>query len=314
MGRSSARASSSVRREASVADARRLADRGTVAAAIVIPRGFSAAVAGGRPARIVVLGNVDSAIGSLVAESIARSYGARIDGVRIATAAAGGSGRAAQLATAAERPIAIQDVSTQRKELDATTFYAAGMAVFFLFFTVQLGVASLLDERRDGTLARMLVAPVRHGAILVGKLLTSVVLGVTSMAVLAVATHLALGAHWGDPLGVALLIVCGVLAATAVMALIATLARTPDQAQSWGSMAALILGMLGGSFFPIAQAGGALAALSLASPHGWFLRGLQELSGGAGASAALGPAAAILAFALVAGGIAALRVNRLVAL
>lgn len=303
-----------VRREASVADARRLADRGTVAAAIVIPRGFSAAVAGGRPARIVVLGNVDSAIGSLVAESIARSYGARIDGVRIATAAAGGSGRAAQLATAAERPIAIQDVSTQRKELDATTFYAAGMAVFFLFFTVQLGVASLLDERRDGTLARMLVAPVRHGAILVGKLLTSVALGVTSMAVLAVATHLALGAHWGDPLGVALLIVCGVLAATAVMALIATLARTPDQAQSWGSMAALILGMLGGSFFPIAQAGGALAALSLASPHGWFLRGLQELSGGAGASAALGPAAAILAFALVAGGIAALRVNRLVAL
>jgi ABC-2 type transport system permease protein len=303
-----------VRREASVAHARRLADRGTVAAAIVIPRGFSAAVAGGRPARIVVLGNVDSAIGSLVAESIARSYGARIDGVRIATAAAGGSERAESLATAAEGPIAIQDVSTQRKELDATTFYAAGMAVFFLFFTVQLGVASLLDERRDGTLARMLVAPVRHGAILVGKLLTSVALGITSMTVLAVATHLALGAHWGDPFGVALLIVCGVLAATAVMALIATLARTPDQAQSWGSMAALVLGMLGGAFFPIAQAGGALAALSLASPHGWFLRGLQELSGGAGASAALGPAAAILVFALVAGGIAALRVNRLVAL
>ena len=82
-------------------------------AAIVIPRGFSAAVAGGRPARMVVLGNVDSAIGSLVADSIARSYGARIDGVRIATAAAGGSRRAASLAAAAERPIVIQDVSTQ---------------------------------------------------------------------------------------------------------------------------------------------------------------------------------------------------------
>ncbi len=160
----------------------------------------------------------------------------------------------------------------------------------------------------------MLAAPVHHVSILVGKLLTSVALGIVSMVVLAVATHLLLGAHWGDPLGVALLIVAGVLAATAVMALVATLARTPDQAQSWGSMAALVLGMLGGSFFPIAQPGGALAALSLASPHGWFLRGLQELSGGAGASAALGPAAAILAFAVVAGGLAALRVHRLVAL
>ncbi|MGZ8635137.1 MAG: ABC transporter permease, partial [Solirubrobacteraceae bacterium] len=276
--------------------------------------GFSAAVGGGGPARIAVLGDVDSPISSLVAESIARSYASRIDGVRIATAAAGGSARAARLAAAAERPITIEDVSTQRKELDATTFFAAGMAVFFLFFTVQLGVSSLLDERRDGTLARMLAAPVPRGAILVGKLLTSLVLGVVSMVVLAVATHVVLGAHWGNPLGVGMLIVAGVLAATAVMALVATLARTPDQAQSWGSMAALVLGMLGGSFFPIAQAGGVLGALSLVSPHGWFLRGLQELSGGAGAGAALGPAAAILAFALVAGAIAATRAHKLMAL
>ena len=98
------------------------------------------------------------------------------------------------------------------------------------------------------------------------------------------------------------------------MALVATLARTPDQAQSWGSMAALVLGMLGGAFFPIAQAGGVLAALSLASPHAWFLRGLQEISGGAGVSAALGPVAAILAFAVVAGGLAAMRIHRLVTL
>jgi ABC-2 type transport system permease protein len=98
------------------------------------------------------------------------------------------------------------------------------------------------------------------------------------------------------------------------MALVATLARTPDQAQSWGSMAALVLGMLGGSFFPIAQVGGVLGTLSLVSPHGWFLRGLQELSGGASATAALGPAAAILVFALLAGGLAATRLNRLVAL
>jgi ABC-2 type transport system permease protein len=298
----------------SVAQARRLVDRGTVAAAIVIPAGFSAAVAGGESARIVVLGNVDNPISSLVAESIARSYAGTIDGVRIATATAGGSAGGPQLAAAAGRPIAIQDVSTRRKELDATTFYAAGMAVFFLFFTVQLGVSSLLDERRDGTLARMLVAPVRNGSVLVGKLLTSLVLGVISMVVLAFATHFALGAHWGNPVGVALLIVAGVLAATAVMALVATLARTPDQAQSWGSMAALVLGMLGGSFFPIAQVGGVLGALSLVSPHGWFLRGLQELSGGASATAAFAPAAAILVFALLAGGLAATRVNRLVAL
>jgi len=186
------------------------------------------------------------------------------------------------------------------------------MAVFFLFFTVQFGITSVLDERRDGTLARMFAAPVSRIAVLLGKLVTSLVLGVVSMTVLAVATHFVLGAHWGDPLGVAILIVCGVLAATAVMALVATLAKTPEQAGAWGSMVALVLAMLGGSFFSVAQAGGVIATLSLATPHSWFLRGLEDLAGGAGPRAVLGPAAAILAFAAVTGGIALTRVGKLI--
>ena len=92
----------------------------------------------------------------------------------------------------------LADISTESgRQLDVGTFYAAGMAVFFLFFTVQFGVSSILDERRDGTLARMLVAPIRRSAVLGGKLLTSVVLGVMSMVVLAVATHLRCSAPTG---------------------------------------------------------------------------------------------------------------------
>ena len=187
------------------------------------------------------------------------------------------------------------------------------MAVFFLFFTVQFGISSILEERRDGTLARMLVAPIHRSAVLGGKLLTSLVLGFVSMVVLALATHFLLSAHWGNILGVAILIAAGVLAATAVMALVATLARTPDQAQSWQAMVALVLGMLGGAFFPVAQAGGVLATLSLATPQAWFLRGIENMTGGAGAGAVLGPAAAILAFAAVTGSLAFMRAGRLVA-
>jgi ABC-2 type transport system permease protein len=149
--------------------------------------------------------------------------------------------------------------------------------------------------------------------VLGGKLLTSLVLGVLSMSVLALATHFLLGAHWGNPLGVAILIVTGVVAATAVMALVATVARTVDQAQAWGSMVALVLGMLGGTFFPVSQAGGVLALLSLATPQAWFLRGIQNLGNGAGAGAALGPALAILGFAAVTGTLAFLNSRKLAA-
>jgi ABC-2 type transport system permease protein len=291
-----------VRAEATLADGRRDADRGKVAATLVLGPGGS----------LRVIGNVDQPIGTQVAQSIAQSYTNAIDTLRTVQAA-GGDALTGAPVPRLPAPIALADVSTERRQLDAGTYYAAGMAVFFLFFTVQFGISSLLDERRDGTLARMLVAPVRRGAVLAGKLMTSIMIGCASMTVLALATYFLLSAHWGNPLGVAILIVCGVLAATAVMALVATLARTPDEAQNWQGMVALVLGMLGGAFFPVAQAGGVLAALSLATPQAWFLRGIENMTGGGGPSDVLGPVAAILAFALVTGTLAFARLGRLVA-
>jgi ABC-2 type transport system permease protein len=155
-------------------------------------------------------------------------------------------------------------------------------------------------------------APIPRWTVLAGKLLVSFVLGLASMAVLVAGTSLLLGADGGNPVGVGILVVCGVLAATGLMALIATVAKTTEQAGYFQAMAALVLGMLGGAFFPVAQAGGAIATISLATPQAWFLRGLGELAGGAGPSAALVPAGVILAFALVTGAIAVARLDRIV--
>jgi ABC-2 type transport system permease protein len=302
-----------VERQPSLTAGRRATEAGAVGATFVLPAGFSQAIHEGRDAELLVLGNADATITTQVAESIARSYASRSDTIRIASAVLGPGSEAEAQAAASAEPISLADISTESEQLDTGTFYAAGMAVFFLFFTVQFGISSILEERRDRTLARMLAAPIHRSAVLGGKLATSFVLGVISMSVLALATRFALDARWGDPLGVAILIVCGVLAATAVMALVATLARTVDQAQAWQSMVALVLGMLGGTFFPVAQAGGVLAAISLATPQAWFLRGIQNMAGGEGAEVVLGPALAMLAFAAVTGALAFARSRRLVA-
>jgi len=298
--------------EPTLAAGRSAADSGKVSAVFVLPAGLSAAGGHGGHSHVQVIGNVDEAIGTQVAQSIAQSFANAIDTLRTVQAA-GVSSVATTGGSRLPVPIVLADVSTKRRQLDAGTFYAAGMAVFFVFFTVQFGISSVLEERRDGTLARMLVAPVHRRSVLAGKLLTSLVLGCASMAVLAIATHFLLSAHWGNPVGVAMLIVSGVIAATCVMALVATLARTPDQAQSWQGMVALVLGMLGGAFFPVAQAGGLLAALSLATPQAWFLRGIENMTGGVGPSAVLGPVLAILAFAIITGALAFARVGKLVA-
>lgn len=310
--------------ELTVADSpelgRQLAEDGDVGATFVFPAGFSTAVEAGKGAEIEVIGNVDAPIGTLVASSIAQSFASQLTSIQTSVATVAGSGvsDSATIAALAARavtmpdPISFEDVSATRKELEPNTFFAAGMAVFFLFFTVQFGISSLLDERREGTLSRLLAAPMRRSSILFGKLLTSFVLGVISMAVLVTATSLLLGAEWGNPVGVGLLVVAGVVAAMAVMALIATFARTAEQAGNWQAIVALVLGMLGGSFFPVAQAGGFIEKLSLATPHAWFLRGIGELQAGGGVVDVLPAVAAILGFAAVTGVLAFLRRERLV--
>jgi len=307
--------------EASAGQARALAADGTLDAVIVIPAGFSARVQAGQPASLQVIGNVEAPVSTQVARSIAESYAADLNRIRlsVATAAAANPGaplppariRAlAAAAAAAMAPVAVRDVSAQTRELDQKSFFAAGMAVFFLFFTVQFGVTSLLEERNDGTLARLIAAPVSRASILGGKLLTSFVLGIISMTVLVVATTVLFGAAWGNPFGVAVLIVTAIMAATGIMALIATLARNAEQAANWQSVTAVILGLIGGTFFPVSQAPGILSRLTFVAPQAWFLRGLGDLRGG-GVSAVSTPALAMLAFAAVTGGVALFRLRRL---
>ena len=141
-------------------------------------------------------------------------------------------------------------------------------------------------------------------------MVTSFILGVVSMTVLIVATTLLFGASWGNPIGVATLVVSAILAATGIMALIATLAKNAEQAGNWQSVVAVVLGLLGGTFFPVSQAPGILSTLTFVAPQAWFMRGLGDLRGG-GLSVIVVPALAMLAFAAVTGAIAMARLRRI---
>jgi linearmycin/streptolysin S transport system permease protein len=310
----------SFRSEPTVTDARSLVAKGTISAAIVIPAGFSQAVQADGPTSMQVIGNVDAPISTEIARSIAEGYTAELNRMRLSVATVATHSAAplspdqisaiAARAASAEAPVAVQDVSSQTKQLDTKSFYAAGMAIFFLFFTVQFGVTSLLQERNEGTLARLVAAPITRASILAGKVLTSFLVGVVSMTVLVLATSLLFGASWGNPIGVSILIVAAVLSATGITALVASLARDAEQAGNYQSIVALVLGLLGGTFFPVSLAPGILSTITFIAPQAWFLRGLGDLHGG-DISAVLVPTLAMLAFGVVAGGIALFRLRRI---
>jgi ABC-2 type transport system permease protein len=293
-----------------------------IAAAFIIEEGFSDAVQAGDAATIGVIANPESDLGGPLARALAEGYAAELNavGVSVATFVTGFDEppppdaiepvRAAALA--AGPPVTVGNRAAGDREFDDKSFFAAGMAVFFLFFTTQMGAQSLLRERREGTLTRLLAAPMSRGSVLAGKALFTYVLGVVSLAVLIVASALLLGASWGNWPGVALIMVTAVFAAMGVQSVATTFAKTDEQAAGFGSVVAVTLGLLGGTFFPLSQAPGFVSSLSYVTPHAWIMRGLGDLSGGAGTIGDVVPSlVALVVFGIVTGGIALARVRKI---
>jgi ABC-2 type transport system permease protein len=287
-----------------------------VDAAFVLPVGFSDNVQSERPAQLDVITNASSTTGAGFAVSLAQTFASDLTSVRVAVASAEAlSGEqldrfnAGLAVLATPSPIQLVDETAATKQLDAKTFYAAGMAIFFLFFTVQTGVTGLLEERNQGTLTRLLSSPIASWTVLVGKLLSSFVVGIVSMLILMIVTTVTVDADWGPPIGVAVLVLAAVVAALGITSLVAAFSRTSEQASSLGSIIAILLGFLGGTFFDVSQAGGLISQLRFVSPHGWFMQGLADLSAG-DLGVVVVPALAMTAFGVVTGAIGVARLNR----
>jgi ABC-2 type transport system permease protein len=287
-----------------------------LSAAFVIPAGFTDAVEQGRGATLEVIGSPANSTSAAIAAAIAGGFADEVSAVnleiRTYTASGGvlGPGTVTE-AIGYQAPIAIGDLPAGTRQLNDATTMTVGMAAMFLFYVAQLGVLGLIEERRDGTLDRLLVAPIRKASILGGKAIASYVLGLASMTVLIVASTFLLGAEWGNPLGVAILVLAVTFAAVGVMAVVSGIAKTDEQANTYTAIVAIALAILGGSFFPVSRIGGVVGFVSKFTPHAWFIQGLGDLASGQ-VGAVLPAALVLVGFGLISSAVAVLVVRKVV--
>ena len=292
------------------------ADRAGVA--IVIPAGFSDAVTADEPTQIRIISG-----GAITAREVARAvvtgFADDIGAVQLAVltdAATGGTAdqTVVEAATAAIRepsPIAVAEVAADKRQAGMATFYGAAMAIMFVFFATQYGALAVLGERRDGTLPRLLAAPVRPASIVLGGSLAGMVLGLVALTTLVVATTLLVHADWGPPTLLVWLLLAAVIAATGISTVVCTLVKTAEQAEGLNAIVALSMAAIGGVFIPLSQAPELLGRIALITPHAWFLRAIDAMSVPGVALAEILPSIVVLmAMGVVTGAIGLLRARR----
>ena len=171
---------------------------------------------------------------------------------------------------------AVQSGQAQ-KVFNPMAYMAPGMALMFLMFTVSNGGRSILAEQVLGTLPCLLVSPTNAAQVLIGKIFGVYVTGVVQMLILIVACSLLFGLQWGNPLGMLVLVLAAVFAATGWGMLITSLARTPGQVGNIGTAIMLIFGILGGTFIQTNFMPGWFQAFSRITPNAWGLDGFTIL-------------------------------------
>lgn len=322
--------------------ARARVDSDQAAAAVIIPAGFSANItsaAGGAPtvqielylnptsptSAGVIQGIVEQFLGQVevgritgevaVAQLVQSGRIAPQDAAGVAAASVGGSiaARQAEAADASARAtVKTTTAAGEAVRFDPLALMAPSMALMFLMFAAALGGRSLLIERNQGTLPRLLISPVRPWQVLAGKTIGTFLTCLAQVSILIAASALLFGLRWGDWLGVVALVVAASAAATGWGIFIAGLARSPGQVSSIGSAITLLFGILGGAFIDQSAMPAWFRAAGKISPNAWGLDGFTTLALGGRLADVLLPVAALLVMAVVVFGLAlaALRLGR----
>lgn len=136
------------------------------------------------------------------------------------------------------------------------TIFGTAQAIFVALFTGIFGINSIYDERRGGTLQRLMASPTPGWYILAGKMLGNVATVAAQLIILLLSftliTSIVEGAPtyvWGTniPLILAAVLIIS-LCVSGLGVFLVGLARSTEQVQMLGPVVSIALGALGGAF------------------------------------------------------------------
>ncbi len=181
--------------------------------------------------------------------------------------------------SAADAPLMVSSVEKNIPKAAAVySWIVPGFTVMFAFFVISVMARSFIAERENGTLRRLLLAPISRTSVLAGKTIPFYVTSVIQCSLLFLCGRLLFGMSWGpEPIYLIPVILCTSLAATSLGLLLATAVHTDQQVSSYGTTLILLLSSMSGCFFPRDMFPQTMKRASLFIPHGWALKAFDAV-------------------------------------
>ena len=283
-------------------------DRSAILTAFVIPEGFSRDLQAGEPTRITMKrrghggdeGQIAAAIVSGVAQDIAGGLAVR----SMALSLLGDGSNARRIDEAAAQldgdPAVVVRERAGEESADATVGIVAGVLTMFMMFAVSLNAQSLVVERTNGTLERLMTSRLSVNQLFAGKFLASSLRGAVQAFVLLLLGFVVM--RIAGPAALLQALAFSVLFGAAVSALglvIAGLARTRDQAIWSAVFFTMLMTTFGGTFVPFES--GPMEVISRFTLNRHAFEALRDILAGSGGLADQGLGVAILGAVVVLG-------------
>jgi len=177
----------------------------------------------------------------------------------------------------------------------------AYLVMFTMMMTIMYGGITLVYERSQKRISRLVAAPVSVPEIFMGKMLGRMLQPILQGGLLIAAGVTIFGVNLGDhPLALVPVILCFAFFCGALGLLFGVLFRTEQQVSGFGILATMLLAALGGCWWPLEVAPQTFKTIALFTPSYWALQGLHDvMSFGKSWSDVLPECAVIAAFGVV---------------
>ena len=285
------------------ADADAALDRSAILTAIVIPAGFSSGLAGGEPVALTLRqrgsgGQEGQIVASIVTEQARRLAGEYEVRAAVRGLAAESGVPDAQVDEVVARwaeevrrtpPVVVERATVGGAAADDSEALVErlmpGIIVMFLLFAVMVGSQSLVEERRIGTLERLMTTRLGVGQLFLGKYLAGLVRGVMQATVLLSLGFIALRVAGPGTYVQAIAFAAVVASAVSAIGLmLGSIARTQDQAVWTGVFFTMFMTVFGGTFFDVGDEG-FLAVMSRFTLNRYAIDAFEEILSGTGSVA-----------------------------